>query len=109
MAAFTGQTSERSRRTLKFTLPNTVFFIPAGVTTVFEFTVAKNTVPKKSAKPHGKDSGARTAKDRAPWRRLYTLDEGCLPKEGDFAIPTALADLRAGIRQPGPLEAHVCK
>jgi hypothetical protein len=34
---------------LKFTLPNTVFFVPAGVITVFEFTVAKNMAPKSSA------------------------------------------------------------
>ncbi len=34
---------------MKFTLPNTVFFVPAGVITVFEFTVAKNMAPKSSA------------------------------------------------------------
>jgi hypothetical protein len=49
MAAFTGQRLDRSGRTLKFTLPNTVFFVPAGVITVFEFMVAKNMAPKSSA------------------------------------------------------------
>nr|ABA96439.1 retrotransposon protein, putative, Ty3-gypsy subclass [Oryza sativa Japonica Group] len=63
----------------------------------------------KAVKPHGEDNGTRTAKDGAPWRRLYILGEGCPPKEGDFAILAALAGLWAGIRQPGPLEAHVCQ
>jgi hypothetical protein len=49
MAAFTGQRSDRSGRTLKLMLPNTVFFVPARVITVFEFTVAENIAPKSSA------------------------------------------------------------
>src|SRR5512141_2488135 len=49
MAAFTGQRSDRSGRILKFTLPNTIFFVPAGVITIFEFTVAKNMAQKSSA------------------------------------------------------------
>ena len=49
MAAFTGHRSERSGRTLKFMLPNTVVFVLAEVITIFEFTMAKNMAPKSSA------------------------------------------------------------
>lgn len=84
MAAFTGQRSERSGRTLKFTLPNTVFFVLAGVTTVFEFTVAKNMDEELGArfKPGGP---ARPVEDGDPdERRRAQLWELHLEKANDL-------------------------
>lgn len=49
MDAGTGQESERSGRRLKFTLPNTDFFGPAGVCTSFVEALAVKSKAKSSA------------------------------------------------------------